>query len=322
MAGLVQRRIISAVRRVAILAVCAALLAPAAAHAQGEPLAVLDGGVSGQITHWLTWGGGVDGIPVVHLEEPGLYRFMILDNSAGHNFWLTGPAPDQLVFRTVFESMSLPPPDPNGPPHQFDRVLGPGVYRYQCENHAFMTGWFTVGDVLVAQPETGYGYITSDPPGVDWPTNRGAHFPAGTQVTLTAVPQNASFVFNGWMLGCGGTGPCSVTVTGRTEVRALFGTPVAPTAPATISRVAVVKTRTGRVVRVTLAVKRDAAVTTQLRKNARTIVSRTASLTAGTRLVTLKVPRRTKAGLYSVRVLMRDAENRAFSASRSVRLPR
>lgn len=309
-------------RRVATLLACAALLAPAAAHAQGEPLAVLDGGVSGQITHWLTFGGGVNGVPVVHLAQPGLYRFMITDNAAGHSFWLTGPGRDELVFRTVLEGMALPPPDPNGPPQQFDRVLGPGLYRYQCENHAFMFGWFSVGDVVVVEAETGYGFITSDPPGVNWPTNRGAHFPAGTQVTLTAVPQNTSFVFNGWMLGCSGTGPCTVTVNGRTEVRALFGTPVAPTPPATISRVAVVKTKAGRVVRVTLAVRRGAAVTTQLRKNARTVVSRTASLTAGTRLVTLKVPRRTKAGLYSVRVLMRDAENRTFSASRSVRLPR
>lgn len=309
-------------RRVIALLACVAALAPAAAHAQTEPLAVLDGGVSGQITHWLTFGGGVNGVPVTHLEEPGLYRFMILDNSAGHNFWLTGPTPNQLVFRTVFESMELPPPDPNGPPQQFDRVLDPGIYRYQCENHAFMTGWFSVGDVVVVQTETGIGAITSDPPGVNWPTNRGAHFPAGTQVTLTAASMTSAYVFNGWMMGCSGPGPCTVTVDGRTEVRALFGTPVQPAPPASISKVAVTKTRAGRTLRVTLNVKRAAAVTTRLRKNARILASKAANLAPGTRLVTLKVPRAVKAGLYTVQVAMRDSQNRTFSSSRSVRVPR
>jgi hypothetical protein len=319
---IVRRRIISRVRRALVVLATAAVLVPASANAQTEPLAVLDGGVSGQITHWLTFGGGVDGVPVVHLEEPGLYRFMILDNSAGHNFWLTGPAPNQLVFRTVFESMELPPPDPNGPPQQFDRVLDAGIYRYQCENHAFMTGWFSVGDVVVAQAETGYGLITSDPPGVNWPTNRGAAFPEGSQVTLTAAPMNSSFTFNGWMMGCSGSGGCTVTVSGRTEVRALFGTPVAATPPASISKLAVVKNQTRRTVRVTLAVKRTADVTAQLRKGTRVVVAKTARLTVGTRLEALAVPRRAKAGFYTVRVVMRDLDGKSFALSRTVRIPR
>jgi hypothetical protein len=317
----VQRRIIRRVRRVLLVLACAVLLAPAA-HAQGEPLDILDGGVSGQITHWLTFGNGQFGEPVVHLEEPGLYRFMITDNAAGHNFWLTGPAPNQLVFRTVFESMELPPPDPNGPPQQFDRVLDAGIYRYQCENHAFMTGWFSVGDVVVVQTETGNGFITSDPAGVNWPSNRGAAFPAGTQVTLSATPQNSSFTFNGWLYGCGGLGGCTVTVNGRTEVRAMFGTPVAATAPATISKLAVVKRSARRTVRVTLAVKRTVDVTAQLRKGTRVVVAKTARLTAGTRLVALAVPRRAKAGFYTVRVAMRDLDGKTFGASRTVRIPR
>lgn len=309
-------------RRVLALFACAAFLAPAAAHAQGEPLAVLDGGVSGQITHWLTFGDGVNGVPVVHLEQAGLYRFMILDNSAGHNFWLTGPAPNQLVFRTVFESQSLPPPPPDAPPQQFDVNLAAGIYRYQCENHAFMTGWFSVGDVLIVQTETGSGFITSDPPGVNWPTNRGAHFPAGTPVTVTATPQNSSFVFNGWMMGCSGLGGCTVTVNGRVEVRALFGTPVAATAPATISRLAVRKVNGRRTVRITLNVTRETDVTAQLRKSTRVVASKSAHLTPGTRLVTVAVPRRAKAGLYALRVVLRDLNAKSFTSSRSVRIPR
>lgn len=324
MAKLVQGRIIASVRRVLPLLACAALFAPAAAHAQSEPLDVLDGGVSGQITHWLTFGDGPDGQPVVHLEEPGPYRFMILDNVRGHNFWLTGPAPGQLVFRTVFESMdqNLPTPDPNGPPQQFDRVLESGIYRYQCENHAFMTGWFSVGDVVVVQTESGNGLITSSPAGVNWPSNRGAAFPAGTQVTLTATPQNSSFTFNGWMIGCNGLGDCTVSVNGRTEVRAIFGTPVAPTPPATISKLAVKKVGARRTVRITLNVKRETDVTAQLRKSSRVVVGKTARLTAGTRLVTLAVPKKAKAGLYTVRVALRDLAGKTFSSSRSIRIPR
>ena len=292
-----------------------------AAHAQTEPLAVLDGGVSGQITHWLN---DSSGNPLVHLEEPGPYRFMITDNARGHNFWLTGPAPGQLVFRTVFESMdqNLPTPDPNAPPHQFDVNLASGIYRYQCENHAFMTGWFSVGNVIVVQTETGSGLITSTPAGVNWPTNRGAAFPAGTVVSLTAIPQNSSFVFNGWLYACGGTGDCTITVNGRTEVRANFGTPVAPTAPATISKLAVKKLGTRRTVRITLNVKRETDVTAQLRKSSRVVVGKTARLTAGTRLVTLAVPKKAKAGLYTVRVALRDLAGNRFSSSRSIRIPR
>lgn len=308
-------------KRVLPLLACAALLAPAAAHAQTEPLAVLDGGVSGQVTHWLN---DSSGNPLVHLDEPGPYRFMITDNVRGHNFWLTGPTSGQLVFRTVFESMdqNLPTPDPNGPPQQFDVDLASGIYRYQCENHAFMTGWFSVGDVLIVQTETGSGFITSSPPGVNWPTNRGAPFPAGTPVTVTATPQNASFTFNGWLFGCSGLGGCTVTVNGRVEVRALFGTPVAATAPATISRLAVRKVNGRRTVRLTLNVTRETDVTAQLRKSTRVVASRSARLTAGTRVVTVAVPRRAKAGLYTLRVVLRDLNAKSFALSRSVRIPR
>jgi hypothetical protein len=185
-----------------------------------------------------------------------------------------------------------------------------------------MTGWFSVGDVLIVQTETGSGFITSDPPGVNWPTNRGAHFPAGTQVNVTATPQNSSFTFNGWLFACGGLGGCTVTVNGRVEVRAMFGTPVAPTAPATISRLAVRKVNGRRTVRLTLNVKRATDVTAQLRRPARIVAAKTARLMPGTRLVTVAVPRRAKAGLYTLRVVLRDLDGRSFTSSHSVRIPR
>jgi hypothetical protein len=124
------------------------------------------------------------------------------------------------------------------------------------------------------------------------------------------------------MMGCSGLGPCVVTISGRTEVRALFGTPVAATAPASISKVAVVKRKLRRTVRVTLNVKRTTDVTAQLRKKTKVVVAKTARLTAGSRLVSFAVPRRAKGGLYTLRAAMRDLEGRTFGASRSIRIPR
>jgi len=63
-------------------------------------------------------------------------------------------------------------------------------------------------------------------------------------------------------------------------------------------------------------------VTAQLRKGTRVVVAKTARLTAGTRLVALAVPRRAKAGFYTVRVAMRDLDGKTFGASRTVRIPR
>lgn len=72
----------------------------------------------------------------------------------------------------------------------------------------------------------------------------------------------------------------------------------------------------------TLNVKRTADVTTRLRKGTKVVASAKVRLTAGSRLVSLAVPRGAKGGLYSLRVAMRDLEGRTFSASRSIRVPR
>ena len=311
-------------RRPLLVALVGALLAvPAPAAAQ--PLATLDGGVNGAINIWLTFGGGQNGTPVVHLDEPGLYRFNLTDNIGQHNFWLSGPSGFAEQRTALFEPIV---PGAVPPHYVWDLELPAGVYRYQCEHHAFMAGSFTVGDALIVSAETGNGFITSDPPGVSWPANRGAAFPEGTQVTLTATPQNSSFTFNGWMIGCSGLGPCTVTVNGRTEVRAVFGTPVGTgggtaTAPATLVRVAVAKTRAGRVVRATLNVVRETAATAQLRRNGRTLASTSARLQPGPRVVRLAIPRRVKAGAATLRLVLRDvASGQRFTVSRSIRVPR
>jgi Divergent InlB B-repeat domain len=313
-------------RRVLVVGLAVAFLA-APAPALAQPLATLDGGVNGAINIWLTTGGGQTGTPLVHLDEPGLYRFNLTDNIGQHNFWLSGPAGFAEQRTALFE---VPIPGNPPPPHYvWDLELPAGVYRYQCEHHAFMNGSFTVGDTLVVGVDSGYGLITSDPAGVSWPTNRGAAFPEGTQVTLTAAPQNASFTFNGWLSGCSGVGTCTVTVTGRTEVRAVFGSAIGTggggtvTAPATLVRVAVVKTTTRRVVRATLDVKRETAVTAQLRRNGRVLASARAQVLPGTRLVRVPVPRGVKAGAATLRLVLRDiASDQRFTLSRAIRIPR
>lgn len=110
-----------------------------------------------------------------------------------------------------------------------------------------MFGDFTVGNVIWLEGTgLGTGKVTSAPGGVSWPQNRGAAFPAGSQVTLTAAP-DAGSKFVGWSGGgCAGTGECAVTVNGRVSVQAQFtpsldGSGGGTTAPATITRVAVVK---------------------------------------------------------------------------------
>lgn len=165
--------------------------------------------MSGALTILLRQGG----VDVTHLQ-PGPYRFTINDASTQHNFRLTGPGIEE---RTPIETMVNV---------TWDLDLSSGLYHYNCEHHAQMFGDFTVGDVLwVEAMGSGMGKVTSAPAGVNWPWNRGAAFPAGSEVTLTATPNSGS-KFLGWSGACSGTAECTVTVNGRVEVRASFGTSV------------------------------------------------------------------------------------------------
>jgi photosystem II stability/assembly factor-like uncharacterized protein/Tol biopolymer transport system component len=85
----------------------------------------------------------------------------------------------------------------------------------------------------VATRGGGTGTVTSTPPGIDCGTDCTEAYPAGTLVTLEAAPSGDS-VFGGFQGGgCGGTGPCVVTVTENLAVTAIFAPPgrVVITAP-------------------------------------------------------------------------------------------
>jgi hypothetical protein len=68
---------------------------------------------------------------------------------------------------------------------------------------------------------TGTGTITSNPAGIDCGTDCNQSYDAGTQVTLTAVP-NADSNFTGWSGACSGTASCVVTIDTAKSVSAAF----------------------------------------------------------------------------------------------------
>ncbi len=297
--------------RTFLLALLAVLVAAPPAAAQ----ATLNAEVSGALTIFLRQGG----VDVEHLN-PGTYTVNVNDSSNQHNFRLTGP--NGLELRTDIWTVD--------PQVWSSLSFTDGLYHYNCEHHAQMFGDFTVGNVIwVEATGLGSGKVTSAPGGVNWPLNRGAAFTAGSQVTLTATP-NAGSTFLGWFGGgCSGTGECTVTVNGRVNVQAQFTPSVGggggggTTAPASITRVAVVKTKAGRVVRATLNVRRQTGVTAQLRRSARVVVSKTQQLAPGTRVVTLAVPRKAKAGSYALRLRLRDVgAGTVTTVNRTVRIPR
>ena len=68
----------------------------------------------------------------------------------------------------------------------------------------------------------GNGSVTSAPSGINCGSNCAASFPPGTQVSLTAVPEDGS-VFAGWSGGgCSGTGVCAVLSQSPESVSAAF----------------------------------------------------------------------------------------------------
>lgn len=64
-------------------------------------------------------------------------------------------------------------------------------------------------------------------------------------------------------------------------------------------------------------------MTAQLRKSTRVLVSKSQQLAPGTRVVKLAVPRKAKAGAYTLRLRLRGvAAGTVTTVNRSVRIPR
>lgn len=76
--------------------------------------------------------------------------------------------------------------------------------------------------LTVGRAGLGSGTVSSGPPGINCGGDCTEGYGTGTQVTLAAVPAAGSR-FGGWSGGgCGGTGPCTVTLAADTKVIATF----------------------------------------------------------------------------------------------------
>ncbi len=75
--------------------------------------------------------------------------------------------------------------------------------------------------VTVTKSGSGSGLVTSTPSAINCGAICIATFSQGANVTLFAQPDNDAR-FDGWSGGCVGTGPCSLAVSGDTNVTALF----------------------------------------------------------------------------------------------------
>jgi hypothetical protein len=98
----------------------------------------------------------------------------------------------------------------------------------QMDGSRAVTATFTNKPVLtVTKSGSGQGTVTSTPAGIDCGTDCNQPYDRGTNVTLTADP-NQNSTFGGWSGACGGSGlTCNVAMTDSKSVTATFlGKPV------------------------------------------------------------------------------------------------
>jgi hypothetical protein len=88
----------------------------------------------------------------------------------------------------------------------------------------------TTRTLTVSKTGVGVGRVTSQPLGINCPTDCTESYASGTTVTLSAYPDSAS-TFAGWTGACSGMGACTVTMDADRTVGAAF----ADTQPATKS---------------------------------------------------------------------------------------
>jgi hypothetical protein len=318
------------VRLLAFVSAAAALALPSPAFPQQD---TLNGSIAG-LTLPLRLNTTV-GPTVTHLT-PGVYAFSLLDNSGQHSFHVRGPFDRAAGLPSLPVNFGTAGPDGSDvrfastSPLEWSNVpLQDGLYRWFCDLHGdLMRGSVAVGNYLAVEVESGRGTIAS-PAGIACERKCGLGLPNGSPpVTLTATPA-AGYEFQGWSSGpCSGPGPCTVSVNGLVEVRAVFRrlatTPPPPeAAPAALTAVRVGRTPRARVVTLRLNVNAQTHTVAQLRRGARVLTSARATLAPGARTIKLRVPRSAAAGRATVRLSLRGAgSSRTFAVTRAVRLPR
>ena len=177
----------------------------------------------------------------------------------------------------------------------------------------------------------GRGRVTSDPPGIDCPTDCRQAFSASATVTLTATPAAGS-QFAGWDGACSGTDPCQLAVTAPTTViaRLTLPSPAATTPPPSPPRPGTPPSRrSGRIdrtrprleqLRLTPAAFRPAHTGSALAPSGQGALLRY-SLSEPAQ-VTLRIQRRTRGARHRGHCLPRTrAPRRARPCTRLVRIP-
>ena len=76
-------------------------------------------------------------------------------------------------------------------------------------------------ELTVILEGSGSGQVSSDPAGIDCPTDCSEAYKKNTQIVLSAQPDTGS-VFSGWGGDCSGTGDCSIKLKADTNVSANF----------------------------------------------------------------------------------------------------
>ena len=100
---------------------------------------------------------------------------------------------------------------------------GAGACAVRMDGARSVGAAFGPRPVTVAVTVRGSGSVTSSPAGIQCPADCEESFTAGTAVTLTATPA-ADWSFAGWLGGCTGTGPCTLTPLDDVAVTARFST--------------------------------------------------------------------------------------------------
>jgi hypothetical protein len=171
-------------------------------------------------------------------------------------------------------------------------------------------------ELRVTKSGRGFGTVTTDPAGISCGAVCTYSFRRGSSVRLLASP-NGKSRFREWSGACSGKTPCALTIAANAEVIAAFDR----CAASVFSTFAVSATRSPRRINVRLNLADRATARVRLRRGRTTVVTRTfANLSAGARVLSVRVPGRTSTGKARVEVRVKDICGRTRALARTVLL--